>query len=441
MKAAIVWVFMFLCLVSTSYAAVIGTGTTINPPDSNVTYYFNTDVTADYIHVNNTCLEIINSSYAGVYCYYGSTNVTYNITDFNGIIINFYDSDTETALNTINISLQVIGDTPSLSYTTNGSITLTQLKPDSYTLLYTSDGYKQGKYVVHLFNNTISNISLYLQDTNNSNLVLLNVKDRFGNVLQDVEIIIQKWSTDSWITDQIVVSDFKGQAEAYYVLSENYYNHVLKYNDIIYFGAINGDEEKKIIYTEDAANGITFNIDILGQNVLGDYYDSREPTTNLSFINITGSIGYFRYFWTHSEAVKGCLNIRAGQTRQEIYSQCSTTSTGTIVYTINTTQHTYFSAKGSIDGFVTDDLIQDLSVNDYANWGSLGYLLGFFAVVTSIFIFIASPTIGILVGTGVFIGLVLMGVMFQDLGFAALIALGAVSYIVATIKSDSGVNS
>jgi len=362
------------------------------------------------------------------------------------INITYYDFATNTIMNGTNVTIQVIGTTSFTNRTDTGQAYFDLLIPDSYTLLYDATGYQQGKYILHLDYGSVTHLNLYMQNSSNSNLVLITVEDRFGTSLQDVEIAVQRWHNNSWVTDQIVATDFKGQTEAYYILSTTFYNHVLKYDGNIYFGEINNDETKKIIYAEDVANGIKFNIDISESDQLAEYQNLYGVTGNLSFTNNTNTTGYFRFFWTDdgNEERTGCVTIYKGGDMTYLNSTCTTTATGTIILNINHTTkgQSVYVAKATIDGYAYDEYIVMFGVNpDSIDWGITGYIVGFLFVLFAFFMFLSNPAIGIMVGTIVFVVLGAMGLYFKDMEYGLYLVMLIIAYLIASMKSESGVNA
>ncbi len=374
-------------------------------------------------------------------------NYTFQVFEGQRVDIYFYDSDTGNLIDSSTIRIQFIGDTAQTLTTTDGTLTVSNLTSDTYTLLYNATGYQQGKYIQEIAANVYLNLSLYMQVDDNSQLVLITVNDRFGTELQAVTVVIQKWSNDKWITDQIVETDFQGHAEAYYVISDVYYNHVLKYEGDVYYGAINDDENKKLIYTEDVSNGITFYIDLLGDSLLQEYQETYDVDHNLNYTETGNGTGYFRYFWTHenNEIVYGCLDVYHSSTMTPVAgctNICSNTSTGTVYCYINETGAAVYVAKASIGGYNVNEMIKKIGmVAGDIDWGSVGYALSFILVVVSFFAFITNATISTLVGTGVFVLLIFFGVIFKDINYAYLVSIMAIGFMIATIRSKSGVNA
>ena len=361
--------------------------------------------------------------------------------------ITFYDSDTGEIINGVNITFEAIGDRPYQGTTDNGRLNfdIFDSDPDSdeYTFLYSHPNSQVGKYFLSPTEYK-NNLSLYIQNASTSSLVLITVEDNFGTPVQGVEIIIQRWTNNSWIIDEIVKTDHRGQAEAYYVLSNEYYNHVLYYEDVALYGSINNDENKKIIYAEDVTNGIKFNINTLENNILAEYMANFDVFTNLSYINTSNSTGYFRYYWSqiNNLQVEGCLDVTSDGTT--LCSNCTTTATGTVFCHINDTgTPSFYWAKGLIEGYVVDDYSLIIGDSDARNmeWGSYGYIIAIIICIGAFFMFIRVPALSIMLGTLAFAIMGILGIIFRDVNYGLFMAIIFMGGLVAFLKSDSGVNA
>lgn len=373
-----------------------------------------------------------------------TSSFNYSLFQTNSVAITFkYASDLSIA-NNINITTQFLGLSAQTITTENGTIFVDLLTPDSYTIIFDSEGYEQGKYLLTVVNRTTTNITLYLTNESAS-LVLINVKDKFGNELQNVKISIQRWLNNTWVTDQILLTDFQGRTEGYYVLSKVFYNHVLEYKGKTRFGTINGDADKKLIFAEDVSNGINFNIDILTSSEFKTFYNSTlDVNYNLSFVNKTNTTGYFRFYWNDDTGAsrKGCLNVVFGSNGSIVCNNCATSATGTLFCFVNqTTSLSLYVGSGLIDNIPlvsTSSLFGDKS--NRIDWGVTGYILAFFLVLISFFAFISSPTVSLIVGTTVFLSLAFAGIIFKDVSLIAFIGLEIIAFLIARIKSEGGIN-
>lgn len=383
-----------------------------------------------------------------------STYRTYNFTllPTNSMNLSFYDADSLDLLSGINVTMSLIGLTKQTNETSTGSIWIGNINAGNYTFVYSAPGYRQNQYLIGITNTTSQNLSLYLNNESLTSLVLIKVQDKFNTVLNGVEVTIQRYSGNGWITEQIVKTDFQGRTEGQFVLSTVYYNFILEYLDIVEFGIPNNDDDKKLIYAEDVTNGLLFTIDIYETGDLPTYQLTYGVISNLSYINTSSTGGYFRYHYNdiNNNVWTACLEVmKGGGYGIDAYvCNCSTNSvtseSSTLTCVVNQTigRETY-RAKVLLSGsgpFLEDALTIIIGADVRINWGVTGYLIGFFLVLLSYFLFLKVPTISLYVGTAMFALITALGLMFKDLGYSALITLLVITYLVANIKSESGIN-
>jgi len=424
---------------------------------SNQTFYVTngyslvrlTDGVGNYsLYVNASNYAITNATNYRTLILNATTPITYN-TSFNlyytnSLNITFRNAKNNELLDDANISIYFIGYSASNFSTSNGTLYLSLFIPDYYTIVYSAPGYQVSKYSIDLPDNSYQALTLYLQNSSTSQLVLLTVKDKFGTPLSDVQVLIQSWTNNSWVTNQILTTDFQGRAEAYYVLSDIYYNHVLTYNSINYFGSINSNDDKKLIYAEDVTNGVVFNIDTLGGSNVLSYLEVLGNAVSLTFINTSGEAGYFRFAWINpnNQAVTGCLNVSYVDNNSVVCGSCSSTASGVLTCSVSSINETnVFSALVSIDDYVIGSFIRVVgSYSGQIDWGVTGYIVAFLLVSVAFLIFLSSPTMSLFVGSGIFVLLIGFGVLFRDMNYALFVVLLAITYLIASIKSSSGVN-
>jgi len=269
-----------------------------------------------------------------------------------------------------------------------------------------------------------------------------------------VEVTIQRYSEDNWITEQIVKTDFQGRSEGQFVLSTVYYNFILRYLDIVKFGIPNDDVNKKLIYAEDVTNGLLFTIDTFGTTDwdLSVYQGTYWIISNLTYINTSSTGGYFYYHYDdiNNNVWTACLEVKKSGSYDigNYICNCSTNSvtseSSTLTCIVNqTTGREVYTAVVMMEGsgpFLEDIMSITLGMDINIDWSVTGYLIGFFLVLLSYFLFLKVPTISLYVGTGVFALLISLGLMFKDIGYTVLITLLVITYLVASIKSESGIN-
>lgn len=401
------------------------------------------------LFVESENLSITSNNYLNVSVNSSVINISsfsFGLYSTNSLNITFYLIDNETnPFNLSSITVQFIGANSRTEVTSNGTLYVDLFSPDDYTILYDVSGYEQGKYVVNIVNRSYSELTLYLTNSSASSLVLITVKDKFGSELHDVQVTIQRYINNSWKTEQISNTDFQGNTEAYYVLSTTFYNHILMYNSIVYFGAINSDANKKVIYAEDVTSGLIFNIDILGVGLIFDYDSVLGVSKALSFINTSNNSAYFRFQFSDDNNVDRavCLFVYENSSIDELGSSCVTSSSSILTYIFNTSVRNIFFAKAVIDGVVVDGTSLYFGVTPgelTLDWGVTGYVITFLIVTLSFFVFADSPSISIIVGLLALVVLGGLGLVFDGVSLGVMLGIVAVGVIVALIKSESGLN-
>jgi len=384
------------------------------------------------------------------------TYQTYNFSLFtsNSLNLSFYNAQTLALLSGINVTMIFIGETAQTNTTSTGSIYVDSLSPGNYTFVYSAPGYRQNQYLINITNRTTQDISLYLNNESLTSLILIEVQDRFGTPLSDVEVTIQRYSQNSWITEQIIKTDFQGRSEGQFVLSTVYYNFILRYLELVKFGIPNNNADKKLIYAEDVTNGLLFTIDTSESSdwSLSTYHKIYGLISNLTYINLSSTGGYFYYHYDdiNNNVWTACLEVKKGGSydTSSYICNCSTNnvtseSSTLTCYVNQTTGREVYTAVALMKGsgpFIEDVKSIMLGIDLNIDWGVTGYLIGFLLVLLSYFLFLKVPVISLYVGTGVFALLISLGLMFKDIGYTVLITLLVITYLVANIKSESGIN-
>lgn len=385
---------------------------------------------------NHNSLSTLNSSF------------TYNLLSTNSISIRFIRTDSLLLMNGTNVTIVFIGETRQTNITDTGALFVELLVPDEYTLVFSAVAFRQGNYIITVTNRSTQNLTLYLTPENLTSLVLLTVSDRFGSPLEGADITIQRYLNNSWVTEQIVRTDFQGRSEGSFILSTVFYNFLVDFQGQTFFGIPNSDVNKKNIYAEDVSNGINFLIRLLNDSAVIPTISVFGVDVNLSFNDTSGNAtnGFFRFFYddpNNNEHVV-CLEVIKGA--NEVICSCESTTvtseSSVLSCVVNQTSGTaYYRAVGIIDDVPAISLILRLGFDQRLDWGLDGYVLGFLSIVVAFFLFIRVPTLAVFYGTGLLVVLSVFGVLFRDVRFGVWIVLLVLAYLVATLKSDSGVNA
>lgn len=372
------------------------------------------------------------------------SNLNINYTPTNNVTLNFFDEE-NTLMSGKNVSFQFMGESSFNASTTTGVYNFESIESDQYTIVYNSDNYRQNTYVFTPAWVGDYNLNLYFVPENTSQLVLVTVEDQFGNPLQGALVKVQRYVDNAWITEQILQTDPLGRTQGAYVLNTEYYNHVIEYDGATSFGAINSDDDKMNIYVEDVSNGITFTINTLGTSDLELYQSTFGVNHSLTYVNTSNSSGYFRFFWNDATGKqwKGCLEVEKGLSLTTVCSCESyqaTTSTGTVTCSVNESESSYtYYAKAYLypEGEQThvDSIVITIGSSGI-NWGTTGYIIAFLMVLIGSFVFLKSPSMSIMVGTGLFVTMGALGVVFKGMAISILLLIAVIGLLVAFLKSE-----
>lgn len=362
----------------------------------------------------------------------------------NTVNISFYDSETLSLLSGVNVSVQFIGETAQTNITSTGNLYVELLDPSEYTLVFSADGYRQNTYIFTLNNKSFTDLDLYLQKDNDTSLVLITVKDIYGNVVKGSDVVIQRYINNAWITEQIRRTDFQGRTEGSFVLSTEFYNFLVKLDGIVYFGNINSDSDKKQIYAEDVANGIEIIINTDTDNTISSYQNlygvSIDP---LTYTNTSATSGYIRFFWDDSNNLPFDGNVEVF-VNNVLANNCSTTSESAIIIcSFNNNNVNNFSsiirAVAYLNGeSVTSNAWKIGEDDNTINWGAFGFFVAFIVVIGGFIMFSNHPSLGLFTSGLAFSVLIIFGVIFNESTLTVISVIMSIVLIVAAIKSKGG---
>lgn len=375
-----------------------------------------------------------------------SHSLTFDMFTKNSINMTFIDANTNNVLNTTTITIQIIGATSQTNTTINGTLYIDLLNPSDYTLIFDAYGYRQGSYIFTLVEGSTQAYTFYMELTNQTSLALITVKDKYSkDPIRNSHVTIQKYFNNAWITDQIIQTDFNGQTEAHFVVSTAFYNFLVEVDETTYFGSINSNEDKKSIYSEDITNGILIEIDTNPNTIIPNYQSTYDIITSIKFVNTSNTTGYFSFTYddTNNNAHNGLLTVIKDSVI--VCSNTASTESANIICNVNVTAgdgEKFFTATGSVDGVSLESSIARLGVDPTTNiaWGGTGFLIGLFITIIGFFVFLAVPSISIMIGSGVFAFLMFANIFMGRTDVAVITAFLFAAYMLARIPSKEGVN-
>ncbi len=292
-------------------------------------------------------------------------------------------------------------------------------------LIYGSTGFTDETYYFNsaVLDNATNYIDLIL--TPGSSQVTITVTDEDDNELVGafVSILTYDLTTNSYVTTEIVETDSEGKAVASLVLVNEWYKFIVNYEG----ATVLETEPTKVLLTS-----LTLRVN-LGIDFFPNFNYVDSIATSLSFTNATQN---FRYTFSNptGESVTACLKVE----RQSINSisilneTCETTSSGSILITINSTGFTgSFIGTGKIT-YESEDYITDvLSVSfdeQYKVWGKSGLFVTFLLILTLSLIGIWHPVAAVvLLIAGIFLATVFDIFSIGWAAMSGLIIVGAIA--------------
>ena len=256
--------------------------------------------------------------------------------------ITFLNESSNTVLDNTTINLQFISEEQAFNAsTTNGTYFVELLTPGEYEIIYQAAGSDDvvRSYFTTLTEQSFQELNLYLIDEDVSAFYVARAVDEGGNACQANTVRLLRYYVQPNEYRVVAMSRTDSQGQGVLRVRPNTVDYKL-----LFTGSC-GSYETPPTKLIDASNTYTI---LTAQSVLESYQAILGVQTSLTFVNSTNS---FSYTWSsESELVtEGCLNVvkRERGVRTEVFDQCSTGSTGSVIYSIpagETNETTYFAA-------------------------------------------------------------------------------------------------
>lgn len=312
-----------------------------------------TNTTAFLPLFNNTYnVTLYNANYNGINFESKSVNLSaspyleaYNFSLFfsNTFVLFFRNETTNLALRNKTVYLELVSNSFAQNYTITASeYNITLLVPEAYTLTYYYDEDIPRNYYVTLNNQSIQNLTLYTIDADISSFYIPVIKDESGRACQNATVSLLRYYIDinGYRTVEMARTDSQGQA----VLRVQ--PNIIPYKLSVLSTCGNWTSiPTKLI---DTSNEYTI---LTAQSALISLEKIPGVSTSLTYNNATRT---FIYTWadTNNLVTSGCLSITkvARGTRSIINNTCSSTNSGSLLYTIPLadTNQSSFIAQGYI---------------------------------------------------------------------------------------------
>lgn len=370
-------------------------------------------------------------------------SVNFTLFTENSVNFIFKDADTLDILNGTNVTISFISASSFTNTTSAGKIFLDLITPSDYTLTVSAEDYRQTQYFLSIIDRTTQNVTILLQKTNNSELVLISVKDKFsGAPIKISKVTVQKFVDNSWITDQILQTDFQGRTEGHFVLSDVFYNFLVEFENQTFFGVINSNEDKKLIFAEDVSNGILIEIDLDPNVVIDIYQEIYDINTDLTFTNLSNTTGRYRFGFVNNNGFDTTGNLIVLKGGVVVCNETVTSSTGTLFCNVNVSigETATFTAGGFVNGELVQvriDRIDD--AQKFIEWGVLGFFIGLIIAMFSVFLLAKVPSLSVLTGYSSVALLIFLSVIFKNISISMWIILIVIAFIIFRIPKKVSV--
>jgi hypothetical protein len=318
-----------------------------------------------------------------------TTNVTItaNSTDLyikhytkNSISFSFYNEETLALVNTTTIYIDLISDAFSSNYTTtNGTLFVDLLTPESYSIRYGALGYANKFYSLTLVDNYHYDLNLsMLNETAASNLTM-TVKDTLGNNVEGATIKVLKYdvTTNAFLLNTIVDTNFQGQAITMVALNSEYYKFIIEYG---------GAEIYSTAPTYIYANEITFYVP-LNQADFGETYENVRLSGYITYNNATRTAS-FTYNDEYNVASQGCLKVYEYPDLTLTNTTCVARAAGTVTFVVDNSTGDSWLLKGYINVSGVHRLVatRQVSFTTTAETGGSGYLYAIILLLIIVFV-------------------------------------------------------
>lgn len=319
-----------------------------------------------------------------------STTYLFNLLTLNTFELQFYNETTGIRISSGTIYLNLISNNNNYSNnysTTSGSINITLLTPNSYTMTYYIDPSVPRNYYTTLLPQSYNNISLFILDSNISTIYLPIVKDQNLQPVQGAIVQLLRYyidpitQTGTYKTVEMTQTDSNGQGVLRVV------PNIISYKLLI----TNSNASLLTSPTKfiSASNGYIISSNA---NSLNNIFSLQNFIFTNSYIANTQT---FSYTWSDPNLLLSntCMSVTKydGKTQlpaQQVFYSCSGGSTisGSIIYTITDANNTrYVEQVVAFSG--STSTILDVDEANFTNvgstsWGIIGVIITLMVLLT-----------------------------------------------------------
>jgi hypothetical protein len=361
-----------------------------------------------------------------------STNMyNFSLLTSNTFELRFFNETSNTLLTNINITVQFISESYATNSTTsNGTLIVSLLTPDDYTIRYWYELDVPRDYYVTLTPQSYQNLSLYLIDSSISTLYVPVLQDQNGNPVSDATIKLLRYyiltgNTGEYRIVEMTKTDNNGQGVLRVVPNIINYKFIMVKDTTTFTST-----PTKLT---DSTNTYTINTQ---SSPITSMASINDITNTLVYNNATGT---FVLTWSDDQnlVTQGCLTVKKTGSTGTITTaldQCTSGATGSIIYTITDTNQTQYSASSVLYTNTEFSTYSNSAFADfrtkYQTWGLTGVFLTLLVFLVFSFMGAGSTDTVVLFGVGAIILMSLFGVIFGNYGsiIGILIVVGIIMY-------------
>lgn len=334
---------------------------------------------------------------------YNFTLLTYNTFE-----LLFLNESTNGQITNATITVQLISDAYSNNYTTsNGTLIVSALTPEDYTIRYWREASVPRDYYVTLTNQSYNNISLYVLDSDISNIYLPIIQDQniipvSGATVKLMRYYIVTGNLGEYRIVEMAKTDSNGQSVLRVV------PNIIDYKLMV----SSGSATMTTLPTKFTASTNTYTVNF-EQNPLTSILAMPSVTKSLVYTNSTLTY-VFTWADTQNIVTEGCL--RVDKYKNGVLTtgatECTESSSGSIIYTITDTNQTRYLAMGTLETnteFSTYSILGP-GVNfvvRYITFGVVGMIITLILFLSFVFLGSESGVSGVVISG--FMAILIMG--------------------------------
>lgn len=301
------------------------------------------------------------------------------------------------------------------------------------TIEYYADGYvtKYYNFGSTTFSNSTTKYILYLLNATDSTSFIIHVRDSSYVDVQDAVVHIQQYDTGtaSWITTEIVTTNFDGETIGHFITED------VDYKFLVYVGstlALNTTSTKVIC----AASPCTITLTLPAVIPSGFVpYTDPDLTVGLDY-NYTTNIFTYTYTDTNTDFVQGRLEVRRVNAGLSDVVVCNDTSgNSNAVITCDITSYVngtymakgYISRTGDLNNLVITKIISKAMLSAIEIIGSDGVLWSIFLLITIVMLGVYRPALGIVFAVAGTVMLSILGLV--QIGIISLVSIIGIAII------------